>query len=78
MHTIIAAAIIASAILGSRLIAPYQLAAAPGGDVYRVNAITGDVRQCNRSFAPTNFFEEAKQAGYSAQEILDYIGMPCR
>jgi hypothetical protein len=55
-----------------------QLAAAPGGAVYRVNTITGDVRQCSLAFAPNEATEKALGAGYSPGEIAAYLGMPCR
>jgi hypothetical protein len=75
---ILAAAMIAAAILGSKLIAPYQIAAAPGGVLYRLNTITGDARQCVRRVPDQKAMEEAKTAGYSEDEILTYLGMRCR
>jgi hypothetical protein len=46
---LIGAAIIAVAILGSQLIAPYRLAATPGY-AYRINAITGTISECDYSY----------------------------
>jgi hypothetical protein len=47
---LVGAAIIGIAILGSQLITPYRVAAAPGR-AYRINTMTGVISMCDYSYA---------------------------
>lgn len=48
---LIAAAMIAGAILGAPLIAPYRMSAAPGPPVWRLNTVTGTIDLCRVAVA---------------------------
>ena len=42
---IIGAALVACAVLGGQLVAPYRMTAS-GASVWRINTVTGEVREC--------------------------------
>jgi hypothetical protein len=48
---VVGAAIIAAAVVGSRLLAPYEFAAGPG-PMWRLNTVTGDICNYNATCIP--------------------------
>lgn len=73
---VVSATIVAASILGSKLIAPYQVSTAGiiGGYtfVWRVNTITGTVRLCKPASRASQI-AAAKAAGYSEAQIAAYL-----
>lgn len=68
---VIGAVILAMSIIGSKLVAPYQISSGPSF-LWRLNTITGDIRICS----PGDFMQrtaDAKAVGYSQAEIAAFL-----